>query len=64
MQSVMQFFCDRKIDVISDNVGMTTTEPKSVERRTMSLPMRKIIFHEMPRSHSETEQTHHDTVSS
>ena len=22
MQSVMQFFCDRNIDVISDNVGM------------------------------------------
>ena len=38
MQSVMQFFCVHNIDVIRDKVGMTTKEPKSIERWTMSLP--------------------------
>ena len=38
MQSVMQFFCVHNIDVKRDKVGMTTKEPESNERWTMSVP--------------------------
>ena len=38
MQSVTQFFCVHNIDVKRDKVGMTTKEPESNERWTMSAP--------------------------
>ena len=38
MQSVTQFFCVHNIDVKRDKVGMTTKEPESNERWTMSVP--------------------------
>ena len=37
MQSVTQFFCVHNIDVTRDKVGMTTKEPESNERWTMSV---------------------------
>lgn len=38
MQSLTQFFCVHNIDVKRDKVGMTTKEPESNERWTMSVP--------------------------
>ena len=34
----LQVFCDRNIEVISDNVTMATKQQQSIPRRTMSLP--------------------------